>query len=266
MIKIKITNSLEYKQNRLIRVGKYFLLNHLLILFIFMSCSNRKSDNSSAIIISQIKAKFSDIFPEFYNSSKRFEFEYKLNYILPDPNKLHSIIISDSSNLSMLKNRDKIGFADSLLTETSIKMSQLHWEGNREIFFSFYKNIDLILDNRHSLCLIEYPLEKYARVKVQIISFQLDLFSSNYVSAIIQWSNEPMNYQQDIKFAPIYIWGINQTTDTIRSNLQLNTIKSLFPEFKGTYIFKKFKEVIIDDNYLNKGDDFFNHIQIIESH
>ena len=116
---------------------------------------------------------------------------------------------------------------------------------------------------------IEYALEYDTRKKRIIFAFG-DYKKDYYSSAYIDWSTKDYlnDGQQTIKmvldYVPRYMWEINKTTDTITTNLSLNSIKLLYPEFEGVYIFKKYKEIIIDFNYSTFDSTFYQNIKFID--
>ncbi|MCL5990629.1 MAG: hypothetical protein M1419_00820, partial [Bacteroidetes bacterium] len=124
---------------------------------------------------------------------------------------------------------------------------------------------------------IEYPLEKYARKKVVLFILKDEYDQRIHKSAYISWSSLQSNililhpkkglnliFKNQGYYYPVYMWGINKTTDTIETNLSINSIKSLYPEFQGKYIFKKYSEIIVNYKYSTLDTSFFNNIQFID--
>lgn len=84
-------------------------------------------------------------------------------------------------------------------------------------------------------------------------------------SFVIFWINKPLSHSGINGYKP-YDWEINETTDSIYSTLNYNTIKELYPRFKGSFKEVQIDTIIIDETipYTYKDyDEFYNYIRFI---
>ncbi len=136
--------------------------------------------------------------------------------------------------------------------------------------FIFYKYYLYNTQNGYSLQHIEYPIDSLGRKKVIIYTITKNYENIKLNSAYIKWSSKPYNELPDYlmkdyeNFVPLYLWEINFLTDTITSNLSFKTIQRLYPDFQGKYIFKKYKEIIIDHSYSSFDRSLFEKIKFVE--
>lgn len=231
---------------------KYFAL-----IFIFVSivaCKEKK-----------VKIHFlEDILKEHNidNSDLRFSNNIKLI----DQVKVFNAIIKDSLNLINTKtiNRDEFVPFETIQAIEIIR--------DEVIDFQFYKYYKYKAESHRTLTHIEYPLDSINRQKILIYCINEFPDENNFVSAYIKWSskayNQPPDYMMDKinepYFTYLYLWDINFLTDSITTNLSLQSIKKLYPDFNGVYTFKKYNKIIIDHSYSSFDRSLFNHISFIE--
>ena len=72
----------------------------------------------------------------------------------------------------------------------------------------------------------------------------------------IHWKNRPY----DTSMKSLYKWEIGEYTDTIYSNLDEKIIKEIYPNFKGKYINKQLRKIVLDRKYKTYDIRFYENI------
>jgi len=219
-----------------------------------MSCNENKKIKLIPVY------KYYKDYPEFYEGKRKYSFNKNLKLL--NSEFLSEIIIKDSGNFIATR-IESDRYQDSFTVQAnSIIVDNL-------IMYSYYKYLRYGTGsiNYGSLDQIEYALEKDIRKKRLI--FVLSDNRENITNSVyIDWSSNRYNDVSHLKLKefpyPIYMWEINKTTDTITTNLSLKSIKLLYTEFEGIYIYKKYKEIVLDFQYSTFDRIFFDHIEFID--
>lgn len=232
---------------------KYTYLILLLFLLFFSCKENRIKLVFPDDILKEHNLKDSDL--RFANSIK-----------LIDPDKTAKVIINDSLEFISTKIINRVEFAP-FETIQAIQIVR-----DNVVDFLFYKYYKYSTIEKQGVTHIEYPLDTINRQKMMLFILGYHDGQKNLKSAYIKWSskayNEPPDYMkktlQDRPYNYLYLWGINFLTDSITTNLSLKSIKLLYPDFEGVYVFKKYKRIILDHNYSTFDRTFFKHIEFVE--
>jgi hypothetical protein len=233
--------------------SKYLIIMIITILFL-NSCDKKKTYHFNYI--------FQSDYPDYYWDRQNYEITNNLlpkNYF-----HLYDKFLKDSMNSILLK-RNNLKHPD-FTTKYILKVLE-KTIGAKKTYF-FYKHI-LNDYNDKSILHIEFPLDKNGREKMLILSIINEYKERTHKASYIRWTSKQANLYKHLRFEgryknPIYMWGINKTTDTIVSNLSLNNIKKLYPDFNGKFIQKKYKQINIDYNYSTGDTAFFNNIEFVE--
>lgn len=231
-----------------------WLILYLFTILVFDSCK------TNDIVRNDISNHNPDILNYQENS---FDYELYHNSIKMNKQQLEVILKNDSANLieSTIKNMT----IETIEVLPLLKIVQL-WKSDF-VDFQFYK-IYRSMHGAKYLYEYEYPISYSGRLKTKVILIEPLPVRHNPKGAYIKWSSKPV-YNEDLyvdynENHSIYMWGINKTTDTLTTNLSLKTIQILYPEFSGIYIFKKYKKIIVDYQYVMQGNEFFKKIEFIE--
>jgi len=225
-----------------------------------ISCNN-KSDDIQTPIKPPETLRFFGEYTDYYVS--KFQFEYKHNSKLIDIDTLLTVFKRDSSNMIKLVSKN----SDLMCIEefNNLIVKQKKVLNTKLIRYDFYKIFNVQYQNYFKKALhIEFPKDKNAREKIMILSIQT-LKPNNRAmlfdnGAYIKWINMPA-YSEDYF---CYMWGINKSTDTITTNLSLESIKMLYPDFEGKYIFKKYDSIVVDYSFIDNFELFFKKIKFFE--
>ncbi len=247
----------------------------LLFFLILIGCQNRKEKTKKSA--EKNETTFEYIYEKDYEDYyfDKLNYEFNNNAKPKNADTVFALMMADSINLIDLK---RINLPHPDFTEKSnLNIHELIIGSEKSYFF--YKHWEQIVNNHfhNFLIQIEYPLEKYARKKVVLFILKDEYDQRIHKSAYISWSSLQSNililhpkkglnliFKNQGYYYPVYMWGINKTTDTIETNLSINSIKSLYPEFQGKYIFKKYSEIIVNYKYSTLDTSFFNNIQFID--
>lgn len=217
----------------------------LLITLLITSCKQKDVKN----------IQNNDLDNYFVNS---LNYELQHNALSLDGNIIKSIFLNDSANLIELYNDNFKVNNNTILRVVSIPRG-IH----TGLLFYKYMHYEMQYP-AHNLLHVEYPLDENGRKKIQI--FEISDYDLPKAAYII-WSSKPINFNGSIiarDSKSIYTWGINKSTDTIISNLKFNTIKSIYKDFEGVYIFKKYKSITFNYKYPTDNGSFFEHIELKE--
>ena len=233
------------------------ILYSIVIIFL-ISCKNEKKYQ---FIPLEKFSKYYKIYPEFNDNREKYFLTTNLKLI--DNNFFSKIIANDSNNFIFTRTISYNGYALNILQANQFVLDNI-------LLFKFYKYLTFTSE-RYSKCFyqIEYSLEYDNRKKRVIFAFG-DFVKSNFQSAYIDWSSRLYNdfshipYKAKLDFVPLYMWEINKTTDTITTNLSLKSIQQLYHEFDGVYIYKKYKEIILDYSFSTFDSTFYQNIKFIE--
>lgn len=218
----------------------------------------------------ETEEKFTLAPPEYYDDFPEYYDDFT-SYTIRENTKLLSsefvikLLLLDSSNLIKINHNRHNNFAPNLTLQA------IEYYRDNERDFLFYKNLLYTSTSYHGvLYQIEYPIELNGRKKMIIMALKQYYNKYSMQAAFVEWSSKPMNpinidNPPELDYAgPKYLWGINKLTDTITTNLNQKSIKKLYPDFKGVYIYKKYKEIIFDYSYSTFDRSFFEHIVFIE--
>lgn len=228
------------------------------------ACKKVKEQKENKLIVLD-KDEYYPNYPDFYNFRLREYYENIHNGYFANPKRIISSIMQDSlAFIPFLYNNAYIDRQqDTYLTFKSIILRR-----DRDFQIVFYKFCTYYTD-LGKFFHIEYPVIQDARIKAQLFVIINPKNPDILKSAFIIWSSKPANtidmkYSNKDMATPIYMWGINKTTDTITTNLSLQTIKSMYLDFEHVYNFKKYKSIEVDYQYTTMDDSFFKHIKFNE--
>ena len=240
-------------------MNNWKILGFLLLISI-CSCNNEKDDLQTHGLRLAVIRFWNDYFDYYFS---KFQFEYEHNTKLINIDTLLNVFSLDSSNMIKLIHKNFEMLNPTEYTNLTVRQEKVN---NTEIIrINFYKifNVPYIEDFKKVLH-IEYPVDRNAREKMIILSVQTLKPDNRDIpykqAALINWINLPA-YSDDF---PCYMWGINKSTDTLRTNLSLESIKMLYPEFNGVYVFRKYDSIVVDYQYIKNINVFFRKIKFYE--
>ncbi len=270
----------------------------LVIMFVIgtISC-NKKNDSQKKFIVKSVLIEdmnfeypftSGDVYTsEITQQIKFIEYDVIKKYIERDKSKAAKIKFS---NLTL--HNLKYGFKN--LVTNSLNYPYFEIDKNYSSISSliFYKHLllrnpkDYIMSD--AVLLIEYPQGDY---KVRLIgninskktlqyiykedSLSQDAYNSYIKEKInsdnqfymhyIKWNNRGIGSLSEVNehFKTDTYWGINQGTDSLWTNLSLNTIKQLYPKFKGVYIYRHVEIIELNYGLERRNKDFFKGIKFI---
>ena len=242
-----------------------------MIIFV-ISCKEHEKDTSIELydilrIIYSNPLEFE--YPYFYKD--QMSFEINANVLPINGKEFYNLLLRDSSELIdvRIKHLDSNNY-NLIYKEGCIFGSYRCKEG---VSYKFYKHYHGILNYRAKFFQIEFPLVRNSKEKILIflISKKQEFGHYKYNAAYIKWfsrnaqkSNYPfLPWDLNQKY-PIYMWGINKSTDSIYTNFSERSIKELYPEFNGKYVFRNLNKIIIDYQYDIESKEFFDNIKFIE--
>jgi hypothetical protein len=246
--------------------SKDYLIIVLLLLIVGCSeDSNPKSDEQKYFLY----YKWCFNYPDFCKN--RYNYELVNNGFLLDEKKIKSIYPTLKDSLIDLFNVYLSNFQiyDEQALQVSIRNQGIE---KGYIFYKYLTNMSsngFVVNEDYYLRQIEYPIEETGRKKMMILSFwKQKVKQPDSEAAFIEWSSIRVD-SIPIKWGlydsyPIYMWGINKTTDTLKTNLSLECIKMMFPEFEGEYIYKNYKKIEINYEYSTFQKEFYDSIKFIE--
>lgn len=251
------------------RLIKNFLSSKVVFMFvmlllysslIFGCIEDKKSNNLT--YWEAFETVFYKDYPEYYHNHVKYEFGRNAKIV--DSQIYFEKIEKDSMNLFQLyKINSKVpDFRDEII----MKIIKRRVGGDESYIFYKYDD-NYVGTNGNCLLNIEYPIDYSSRRKMKILAMYGLEQEHPYRAAFVQWSSKPTNRRvsyYDSTAPPVYMWGINKTTDTIWTNFSEESIKKLYPEFEGVYIFKKYDKVEIDYSYSTDDVEFFENIKFIE--
>lgn len=208
-------------------------------------------------------------YPYFYKD--QMSFEINANVFPINGKEFYNLLLRDSSELIdvRIKNLDSNNY-NLIYKESFILGSYLCKEG---VSYKFYKHYHGPINYKTDFYQIEYPLVRNSKEKILIfvISKKQKFNHYSYNAAYIKWfsrnaqkSNYPFLPWDPNQKYPIYMWGINKSTDSIYTNFSERSIKELYPEFNGKYVFRNLNKIIIDYQYDIESKEFYENIELIE--
>lgn len=251
-------------------MNNHILIISLIVVIIFFGCNDNVdfeyNHNPNYVVHPDTKYIFYDDYPDYYENYYQFEFVENTKLIVGT--KILNLMLKNNENLIGLHkiNQD---FDDFPEINTLTVVNQI----GRNRSLKFYKyQMYFNLDTSAWLINYEYPIDTTLRKKIKIFELHYEYPNPNpdtlYKSCYIEWSSKQANvfdkHPELQSWRPEFMWGINKTTDTIQTNLSRESIMTLYPDFNGVYIFKKYSKIEVDYSYQIKDSSFFNHIKFIE--
>lgn len=241
----------------------------VLLLIIIFSCNDRSNkrimfldSTGKEIDKNMLLREFEEEYPEFYRSNR---LDYEISHNGYDKyNKLYNRIFMNKA-LKMIDYAD-LNYPYPSYEEFSIFEIQKKYinNSNQFIFFKRYRTSPIFYKD-YLVYHYEYPITDDGKQKMMILAFQYSYDNPNLKAAYIKWTSKPANTMKYLNWnrEPIYMWGINASTDSIETNLPYKLIKSFFKDFKGNYTYKNYDSIIVDYSVLEK-EKFFKNIQFKE--
>lgn len=231
-----------------------------LITVIIIGCSKDEQNNTNKSKYSVVVYKWINEYPEFYSNPLKYEIDNNLKSI--NTNIIYNVLKNDSCNLMKMQ-RINLKSKDSTIL---IVKERRH---NNNLGLIIYKQLEQYYYEKNcKIVQYEYPLSNDSRRKIVIFGIEyLDKQNESFC-CYVSWSSTPVNVFKNEKTPKLtfynYMWGINKSTDTITSNLSLNNIKSLYPEFEGIYIFKKYSSLVLNHEFPSNDLSFYSNIEFID--
>lgn len=208
-------------------------------------------------------------YPHFYKD--QMSFEINANVLPINGKEFYNLLLRDSIELIdvRIKKLDSNNY-NLIYKEGCILGSYRCKEG---VSYKFYKHYHGNINYRTEFIQLEFPLVRNSKEKILIflISKKQEFHHYKYNAAYIKWSsrnaqksNYPFPPRDPNQKYPIYMWGINKSTDSISTNFSERSIKELYPEFNGKYVFRNLKKIIIDYQYDIESKEFYENIKLIE--
>ncbi|HRP03151.1 MAG TPA: hypothetical protein PLE30_10940 [Candidatus Kapabacteria bacterium] len=228
---------------------------YFLFLIIIAGCNSGEDEIPEPRLIS----KFYDENHQYFNNNVHPTLFESSKFINQD--SVYNLIIEDSVNFIQLSRINYIEFSPYLTLQVNEIIK------DNIVDYLCYKYLSFNGNFNANLTQIEYPLDSFGRKKMLIFGISYNRDFENLKCTYIEWSNIPYldnSFMNDSMDYSLYLWGINKSTDTITTNLSIKTIKKLYPDFKGKYIFKKYRKIIIDHSYSSFDNSLFNNIKFVE--
>lgn len=244
-----------------------------IILFLMLSCNDDKIEDEKVKDNNQVDTlkrytpvPMDDIYRKDYKEFyiNRLAYEMKTSAPSIELQRINQYLLMDSLHLVPLIRRN-LKYHDLkekaiLFVKEKICLVDISIERS----YIFYKYVD------ERIVQLEFPIEESGRNKMVIFFIRNNLNNEKiHKAGYIRWTSLEACYfkgytWEEKKETPIYMWGINKSTDTVETNLCLKSIKELYPDFQGTYVFKKYKEIIVDYKYSTLDQSLFKHIKFVE--
>lgn len=239
------------------------IISLIIIIFSLFACKDKINIEGTRKDTGQIHLrKWEKEYPEYYKNRFKYYLDHYNNIL--NVKNIIDLMKTEAPNMINLIQLNNHSFNKDIFQLKEVKYEN---SGNSKSNFQILKHItENSFENESEIIQIEYPSTYNTRKKCLIIS------KINYNNKIknkcfyVQWSTKPdhlMNFEIIGPYKPCYMWGINKTTDTLLTNLTLINVKKLFPQFEGIYIFKTFKEIIIDYSYETSDISFYWNIEFV---
>lgn len=246
---------------------KIKILSILCLILLLSNCELKKD----LVYVSGYEKMMSDTkyykdYPEFYNNRRAYELNK--NSSLINKQLAYRILQKEENKLTNINIINLVIPDFYFIKKPVFKMYEFRVGTSIQCIFFKYLEIWPNI-NSDPILHIEYPLTKRAREKMMILVWEKLINKKDLKAAYIHWISDKanmiylMNYDVAEKY-PIYMWGINKSTDTLYSNLSKRSIKLLFPEFRGEYIYKNYSNIELDYQYSLEDNSFFENIEFIE--